>query len=147
VKVLAEAPGIDRRLEVAVGRRDDAYVDAPPLRAADGSHLLLLQDAEQLHLHRRRHVADLVEEERAAVGLDEEARLVAERSSERTAHVAEELALEQRLGERSAIDGDERTGAARAVLVDRARDHLLPGAALAEDQHRAAARRHSRDRL
>ena len=52
----------------------------------------------------RRHLADLVEEERAAVGLLEEALLVAQRAGEGAALVAEQLALEQVLGQRAAVD-------------------------------------------
>jgi hypothetical protein len=48
--------------------------------------------------------------------------------------VAEALALEQRLRERGARDGDERLRGARALVVDRAREQLLAGAALAEDE-------------
>ena len=50
-------------------------------------------------------------------------------------HVTEQLALEQRLGHRRAVDRDERARLAPAALVQRARDELLAGAALAGDQH------------
>ena len=62
-------------------------VRLPPTRA----QLALLQHPQELHLHRQRHVADLVEEERAAVRLLEtpQARLL--RAGERAALVAEEL--------------------------------------------------------
>ena len=74
VQVLAELPLVDASCQVAVGGGDDAHVDLdvslPPTR----SNSPLLQHAQQLRLHRRRHVADLVEEERAAVGQLEAAR-------------------------------------------------------------------------
>ena len=54
---------------------------------------------------------------------------------ERALHVPEELALEQRLGERAAVDGDERPCRRGPCVVERARDELLAGAALAGDQH------------
>jgi hypothetical protein len=44
---------------------------------------------------------------------------------ERAARVAEELALEQRLGHRCAIDGHERALAPAAALVEDVSDHLL----------------------
>ena len=50
--------------------------------------------------------------------------------------MAEQLALEQRLRDRRAVDGDEGLAAARRLRVDRARQHLLAGAALARQQHR-----------
>ena len=69
-EVLAEAAGFDLGLEVAVGRGDQAEVRA--LRgAAERFVLALLQHAQQLHLHADRQLADLVEEQRAAVGLRE----------------------------------------------------------------------------
>ena len=73
------------------------------------------------------------------VGLLEAADLGLVRAGERAALVAEQLRLEELLGERSAVDGDERTGAARAEIVDRARDQLLAGARLAGDQHGGVA--------
>ena len=59
--------------EIAVGRGDDPHVDAEGLVAADALELALLQEAQQLHLDGRRDLADLVEEQRAAVGLLEAA--------------------------------------------------------------------------
>jgi hypothetical protein len=57
--------------------------------------------------------------------------------------VAEELGLEQRLRQRRAVDADERAGVARALVVDEVRDALLPGAALAGDEHGALGGRHA----
>ena len=91
----------------------------------------------------QRHVADLVEEERALVGGDEEAALVGDGAGERALGVAEELALEQRLGDRAAVDRDEGLVRARARAVDRAREQLLAGAALALDQDARVARGHA----
>ena len=58
-------------------------------------------------------------------------------AGERAAHVAEQLGFEQRLGHGGAVHLDERHVALRAAIVDRARDHLLAGAGLARDEHRA----------
>src|SRR6185503_5918845 len=69
------------------------------------------------------------------------------RAGERALLVAEQLALEQRLGERAAVDLDERAVRALAQPVDRARDQLLAGAALARDEHGRVARRDLLDRL
>ena len=49
---------------------------------------------------------------------------------------AEELRLEQSLGDRRAVDRDERPRAARRELVQRARRELLAGAALAGEENR-----------
>jgi hypothetical protein len=65
VEVLAEAPGGDLLLEVAVGRGDEAHVDGDGLDAAHAVDLALLDRAQELHLHLDGDLADLVEEERA----------------------------------------------------------------------------------
>ena len=62
-------------LQVAVRGGDEPHVDADRLDAADALELALLQRAQELHLHLDRDLADLVEEERAAVGELEAARL------------------------------------------------------------------------
>ena len=53
--------------------RDDAHVGLDRGAAADGGVLALLQHAQKSRLRLERHVADLVEEQRAAVGLLEAA--------------------------------------------------------------------------
>ena len=62
--------------EVPVGRRNDADVHADVRRAADAPERLLFEKPEQLGLQRRRHLADLVEEDRALVGLLEQPALL-----------------------------------------------------------------------
>jgi hypothetical protein len=47
---------------------DDAHVDRVFLRGAERAHGALLDGAQQLGLHGQRQVADLVEEQRAALG-------------------------------------------------------------------------------
>ena len=101
-------------------------------------HLALLQHAQQPHLGRGRHVADLVEEDGAAVRRLEQALLVAGGAGEAALHVAEQLALEQGLGQRRAVHRDERLVLARAAVVDGAGHQLLAGAALALDEHGGA---------
>src|SRR5262249_22196520 len=80
------------------------------------------------------HVSDLVQEEGAAVRGFEPAALQLGRACERSLLVAEELALDEILGKCRAIQLLERASAAGARLVDRARDELLSGSALARDQ-------------
>ena len=116
VEVLAEAALLHLGGEVAVRRGDDAHVDRDGLVAADALERPLLEHAEELHLHGRRDLADLVEEERAAVGLLEAADAPLVRAGERALLVAEELALEERLGERRAVERDEGRLRARALL-------------------------------
>ena len=112
-QILAKLAAADARLEIAMGRGEDADVDAARLDAADTLERALLQHAQQLHLHVEAHVADLVEKQRAAVGELEPADASGDRARERAFLVAEELALEQLARDRAAIDRNERRVLAR----------------------------------
>ena len=75
-------------------------------------------------------------------GVLEAARLLAHGAGERALLVAEQLALEQVLGQRAAVHLDPRPGRAAAREVDRAREQVLAGAALAAQQHGRIGGRH-----
>src|SRR5205085_3113460 len=126
---------LDRLAEVLVRRREDAHVDVDDVLAADARDLAALERAEHLRLRHEIHVADLVEEERAAVRLLEEAAALALRAGERALLVTEELALDELARDRRAVHLHERLLLARAEPVDRPRDELLAGAALSRDEH------------
>src|SRR5712692_6682202 len=134
-EVLAEAALLERSLRAPVRGGDQAEVHGRGLRAAQPAHDALLEDAQELGLEVHRHLDDLVEQERAAVGLFQEAGLVGGGAGEGALRVAEELRLDEIPGQRRAVDLDPRPLAARAALVQRVRDQLLAGAALADDQH------------
>src|SRR5438045_3618064 len=125
------------RREVAIRRRHDAHVGAQVARPADAAEGHRLQYAQQLRLHGRGQLADLVEEQRPAVGDLEQPALGRLRVGEGAALVAEQLALEERLGERRAVQLDEGLLAAAGGLgVQEPRDDLLARAALALQQDR-----------
>jgi hypothetical protein len=96
VQVGAVLAALHHLLEVAVGGADQPHVDLHRLAAADAFELALLQHAQQLGLEGRRDVADLVEEQRAAVRHLEAALAVAHGAGEGALLVAEEFALQQR---------------------------------------------------
>ena len=104
-------------------------VDA--LVAAELRELVVLQHVQQLSLQAGLHLADLVEHQRAAVGVFELADARRRGAGERAFFVAEQLAFEQVVGQRRAIHFDERLGAPHRPIVDRARDQFLADAALA----------------
>ena len=108
VEVLAERLLADGLEQVAVGGGDDADVDLDRRRAADPLELALLEDAEQLGLGLRGQLADLVEEERAAVGQLEPAAAPGDRAGEGALLVAEQLALDEPRGQGGAVDLDQR---------------------------------------
>src|SRR5882672_1761847 len=141
VQVLPESVRRDARVEVAVGRADHAHVDRDRFPPAYPLERALLQEAQQLRLQRIRHVADLVEEERAARRVLDLALRLLVRARECALFVAEELALEQRFRNCRAVDGDERTARASGQAMQRPRQDLLAGAALAEQQRGRIGRR------
>ena len=140
VEILAEAAVLDQLFEVAVGGGDDAHVALDALVAADPLEGALLDDTQELHLHRQRHVADLVEEYGAALCQLEAPLPRADRPGERTLFVAEQLAFEQISGYGSAIDRHERLGAPVRIVVDVSGDDLLAGTGFPEDEHRRLRR-------
>ena len=107
-QVFAQLALLHRFERIDVGRGDDAHVDRLLVPAAEAAEAALLQHAQQLDLRRRRHLADLVEKQRAAIGELEAALAAIGRAGERALLVAEDLALEQRFGNGGAVDGDKR---------------------------------------
>ncbi|MCY1517880.1 hypothetical protein D9M68_525830 [compost metagenome] len=140
VQVLAKAPGRDQRRQVAVRGRHHGKVHALRRLRAQRQHLAFGQHAQQPRLQRHRHVADLVEKQRAAVGLrDQPFHALGAAACEAAGRVAEELALDQRIGNGRAVHRHEGQRRAPARAVQRARQHLLAAAGLALDQHMDAA--------
>jgi hypothetical protein len=78
-KVLAEVAALDLFFEVLVGGGDDAHAHLNELGGAHRFEALLFEGAEDLGLGLEAHVADFVQEQRAAVGFLE---LTSMRSSE-----------------------------------------------------------------
>ena len=89
---------------MAVIRRKFA-TDRPA--STEPAELALLEDAQQLRLRLSGRFADLVEKERPAVGELEHAHVLLVGAGERSPLVPEELALQERLGDGVAVEGDE----------------------------------------
>src|SRR6266403_5419531 len=130
-----------------VRRGDDAYVDLERVCSADTLELVLLQHTEELRLQLEGDLADLVEEQRAAVRELEASDPLCDRAGECAALVTEQLALEQGRWDGRAIELDERAPAATAGVVNCARNQLLPGSGLPEDENGRVRRRHDLDLL
>src|SRR4029450_2865566 len=146
-EVFAHATVLPRRVEVLVRRRDHPDVYRLRPRAAEPAHLALLECRQELALGGRRQQTDLVEEERAAGGQLEEARLGPPGVRERSALVAEQLRLDQALRDGRPVDADERPLRPRTESMDEPRDQALTASRLALDQdarrpRRARAREH-----
>ena len=135
VEVLAEPPLADRRAQVLVAGGENPHVDVLVAGGPEPTHRALLQDLEELRLERLGQETDLVEEDRPAMRCLQQARLGASRVGEGAALEPEHLGLEQRFGDRRAVDIHEWTVPARARPMDDAREQPLAGTRLALDQH------------
>ena len=62
---------------IPVSRRDHAHVHGNRVRRTDGADIVFLQHPQQFHLQTHGHVADLIEQQRAAVGRLEQAGVIA----------------------------------------------------------------------
>src|SRR5690606_26553999 len=83
-----------------------------------------------------RHFADLIEEDRASIGLLEVACATLDGPGIRALFGTEELRFDQTLRDGAAVHDDERIVFATAQFVNRVRDQLLTHTALALNQHR-----------
>ena len=135
VEVSAELALIGQLLEILLGRCNDTAGDGNLLIRAQTFDDPLLQNAQQLDLHRHRHRLDFVEEERAALGEFDLADATLLGAGEGAGLVAEQLAVEQRLGHATAVEGNVIVLAGVAEVMQAAGDHFLAGTGLAHDQH------------
>ena len=67
-QIQPELSAVDIVLKVLVRGGDKAYIDGDGLAPADARYFALLQDAQQHALHIQRHLGDLVQKQRSAVG-------------------------------------------------------------------------------
>ena len=118
-------------------RGEDADVGAALLAAADALERALLQHAQQLHLHVEAHVADLVEEQRAAVGELEPADARGHAPVKAPFSWPNSSLSSSSRGIAPQLTGTNGPSRARRKLVNAPRDELLAAAGLAADQHRA----------
>ncbi len=124
---------MDFRIEIAIGRRDDAHVEIAGLGRPDSADFAVLEGAQELRLQGERQVGDFIEQQHTAVRRFEQSRLGAIRPAEGALLVTKQLRLEQLLRQRAAIHRHEC--AAPGGLMNGPRDQLLARSALPGDQH------------
>src|SRR5258706_14623616 len=116
-------------------RGEDPYVHRRPLSCTDRTHLAVLQYPQELGLQSKRHIADLIQEQRPSVRRGDKPLVVVDRAGERTFAVPEQFGFEQIFRDGRAVDGYEGSVRAAACAVYRAREELLSGAARALDEN------------
>ena len=103
-----KAPGLDQLLQILVRRGDQPHVGGQRLVRADALKRPLAQKAQQLDLDGGVNLADLVQEQRAALRLFEAADAPLVGAGERALLVAEQFALQQRRRQRRAMHRHQR---------------------------------------
>ncbi len=137
----AEMAGGDEVGERQVAGRDHPHVDAEAVLHPDRAHRAVAQRLEQAVLQLERQAVELVEHQRAAVAVLHRPGLAVEGAGEGALLVPEQQRFEAARGHSADVDRAERGLGARRCGLHRADQHLLAGAALALDQHRAVAAR------
>lgn len=112
-QVLPEQALLDALFERLVGGRDDAHIHAHRLRPAHAVETALGQHAQQAGLQLDRHIADLVEEQRAAMRLLEASAPQRIGSGEGATLVPKQLGLQQVARNRRGVQRNERPAGAR----------------------------------
>ncbi len=133
-QILPEPVVADLRLEVACRRGNHPDIHLDGAGAPEPFELPFLQHPQELRLKLERHLADLVEEDRAAVCDLETADLLRVGPREGPLFAAEELALDEVGRKGGAVHRDHGPVFPDAQLVDGMGRHPLPGAGLPEDE-------------
>src|SRR3546814_17131947 len=86
---------LDQLVERAGARRDDAHIDALADRTADHLHFARVQEFDELRLRFQWNALDLVDDDAAAVGLNQPADLAVEGARKGAAFVAAQPRADQ----------------------------------------------------
>src|SRR5262245_16370693 len=140
IKILAEPAFLHELDHVAVGGRDQAEINLYGFFGTDRVDLSRLQGAQQLHLRVEGQLADLIEEQGAAVGLLELADPLVDGARKGSPLVPEQDGLKQVLRDGTAVHSDRGPPFAFALALDGAGDQLLADPAFAFDQDRDVGR-------
>lgn len=108
-EVLPKTRLLHERKKVLVGGRNQADIDALPLRTAERLHFMILEDAKKFGSHGKQHLTDLIEKEGPAVGFAKPTCMIRESACKRALRMSQQLALKQFGWNGRAIDGDEGT--------------------------------------
>ena len=143
IQVFAEQSLGHAFAQVVIRGANKFHIDGDRFAAAQRRDHAFLQHAQQPRLQAEGHVADFIEEQGAAIGLQDlaDGPLLA-RSRKCPVFIAEQFRLDQGFRDRRAIDGDKRSHGPRRVVVDGLRQQFLAGACLAHDEDGNIASQH-----
>src|SRR5262245_13654059 len=117
-----------------MGCCDHPCIEAAPHVGPEGMKLPGLENAKEAWLKLEGKLADLVDEERAALRLSKHALPIFGGTGERPPRMTEELALDERRRYRPRVEHDERRFAPRTIVVDRTSENFLPRARCTHEQ-------------
>ena len=110
IQVLPKALFFNSLQKILIRRRDDPHVQIDHPIAANTHDLPLLNDTQQLRLHSRRNISDLVQKNRPVIRPFKITDFpVFVRSGKRAADIAEELGFQQIFGDRCTVHADKRS--------------------------------------
>src|SRR5262245_58173267 len=139
IEILAE-PALPRGgAKILAGRGEDPRVQRLAARAPQAANAPVLQRRQELRLQRDGDGPDLVQEEDAAIGALEQARLALSGIGERAALEAEQFCFEERVGNGGAVDSDERSACPGAGAMEQSGEQALAGAGFSQDEDRREA--------
>src|SRR5579863_2018965 len=107
-EVAAKRVLLDEVFQIAVSGDHYANIDLNRFIAADALNFAFFQHAKELCLHRDRHIADFVEEQRATIGLFKLAKVLCCGAGEGAFFVAEEFGFDKFGWDGGTIQCDER---------------------------------------
>ena len=146
IEVFPKALLLHCRGEILVRGGNDAHIHAHRCLPANAEELVLRQYPEQACLKRCRHVADLIQKQRAAVGLLEAAQASPFSPCKGPALVSEQFRFQQLGGDGRCIQRDERLVGPGRILMQRPGHQFLAGAGLTGDENRHAGTGQTADR-
>ncbi len=100
IKILPQMAAADRLFGIFVRGREHAHIHRRLGLASQPADLAVFQHAQEFRLRRRRHLADLIEQQRPAVGQLEAPDAAFRRAGKRATLVSENFAFHQRFGNR-----------------------------------------------
>src|SRR5262249_46466901 len=122
-------------LQILVGSGDQACLKLERINTSNPAEFAFLQHPQQFRLQLEGQVADFIQEYGPAIHHLELAGTAISCAGEGATLMAEQFALDETLRNRRTIDRHERRTPSRGFEVNRPRDQVLAGAALAQEQH------------
>ena len=116
-QVFAECALLHPLFQVLVGGCNHPHIGFDGAVAAHAVEVAIAQDPQQAGLQIELHVTNFIQEQCATIGLFKAATAHGLRTSEGTAFVSKQFALEQIFGNGCGIDGDKRTTGTLRMFV------------------------------